>query len=139
MWSKHTPRLDIQGDNGLGGELGLGLLLLPVLGQALIAETCSLGIFLLVVGAEQVDIIIIIGGGSRGLGGVQGELRGVRAVCGVRLAGIAVEGGELILESGNVLVPAGGLGVLGGIGRRLESLEAGDVGLRGSVAIAGSN
>lgn len=95
VYIKRTPRLNIHGDDRLGGDLGLVLLLLAVLGQTLLTDTGSLGILLLVVRAEQVDIIVVLGGG--GLGGVQGDLGDLRAVDGVGLAGIAVEGGELIL------------------------------------------
>lgn len=129
---QRTPGLDIQGNNRLGSDLGLVLLLLAVLGQTLLTDTDSLGILLLVVRAEQVDIVVVLGGG--GLGGVQGDLGDLRAVDGVGLAGLALEGGELILECSNVLVPASGGGVLGGVGSLLEGLEDGDVGLGGRVA-----
>lgn len=129
---KRTPRLNIHGDNRLGSDLGLVLLLLAVLGQTLLTDTDGLGILLLVVRAEQVDIVVVLGGG--GLGGVQGDLGDLRAVDGVGLAGIALEGGELILECSNVLVPASSSRVLGGVGSLLEGLEDGDVGLGGRVA-----
>lgn len=132
---KRTPRLNIEGDNRLGGNLGLGSLLLAVGSQTLLTDTGSLGILLLVVRAEQVDIIVVLSGG--GLGGVQGDLGDLRAVDGVGLAGIALEGGELILVCGNVLVPTGSSRVLGGVGSLLEGLEDGDVGLAGREAIFG--
>lgn len=133
---KHTPRLDIHSDDRFGGGLGLALLLLAVLGETLLTDTFGLGILLLVVRAKQVDIIIILGG-SRGLGGVQGDLGGIRAVDGVGLGSIARESSELILVGGDVLVPPSGVGVLGRIGGGGEGLEGDNVGLGGRVAREG--
>lgn len=130
-----TPRLDVKSNEGLGDGLGLGLLLLPVLGKALLADAGSL-LILLLVAAEQVDIIVIttlslLRGGS----GVDGHLGSLRAVGAVGSSGITGEGGELALVAGDVLVPSGSVGVLLGVRGRGESLEDGDVGLRGALAI----
>lgn len=132
---KRTPRLDIQGDNRLGGGLRLVLLLLAVLGQALLADPGGLGIFLLVVTAEKVDILVLLLSGVGGLGRVQGDLGDVGTVDGVGLAGIAGEGGEVVLVRGDVLVPAGRVGVLGGVGGGAQGLEDDDISLRGRVAV----
>lgn len=129
----HTPRLNVHGDNGLGSNLRLGLLLGTVGSQTLFTDTGSLSVILLVVGAEQVDIVIILlSGGS--LGGVQGDCSDIRAVDGVRLTGITGEAGEVILEGGDVSVPAGSVGVLAGVGGRLQSLEAGNISLGSTIA-----
>src|SRR3569833_1168400 len=56
----HTARLHVQCHYRLGRRLGLGLLLLAVLSQALISDSRSLGIFLFVVAAEQVDVVIVL-------------------------------------------------------------------------------
>lgn len=113
-----TPGLDVEGDNRLGGRLGLGLLLLAVLGQALLADAGRLGVFFLVA-AEQIDVVIV---------------GGVGAVDGVGLGGVARQGAELVLERRNVLVPAGGVGIIVSVGAGLEGFEAGDIGLRGGMA-----
>lgn len=130
-----TPRLDVKSDNRLGDGLGLGGLLFVVLVEALLADTGSLGILLLVVASEQVDIVVVLLG-SGGLGGVQGSLGLVRAVLGVSLGGVAGQVGEVILERGDVLVPPSSVGVLGGVGSRAQGLVGDDVGLAGRVAVA---
>jgi hypothetical protein len=131
-----VPRLNVKGDDGLGGRLNLTLLLLSVLLQALLTDPDGLGILLLVVGAEKVDILIIIlSGGSRGLGGVQGNLSDLRAVGGVWLGGVTGEGLELIGVGSDVLVPSGSVGVLGCVWGGGDSLEGGNIGLGGVVAI----
>lgn len=133
---QHTPRLDVHGNDGLGGGLGLALLLLAVLGEALLTDAGSLGVLLLVVGTEEVDILILLlGGGGGGLGGVEGHLGDVGAVDGVGLAGITGEGGELLLVGGDVLVPTGSVGVLGGIGSGAQGLEDDNIGLGGRVPL----
>lgn len=132
--NQRTPRLDIHSDDGLGGGLCLSLLLLAVLCQTLLAELGSIGILLLiVVAAEQVDIVVILLS-SRGLGGVDCDLGDLGSVCCVGLGGVAGQGRELVLERGDVLVPARSVGILGGVGSRREGLEGGDIGLRGSVS-----
>lgn len=130
---QHTPRLDIEGDNGLGNSLGLGLLLLLVLGQSLITDTGSLGILLLVVRTEQVDIVVLLGL-LGGLGGVDGHLGDIRAVGSVGGSGITRESGEVALITGNVLVPSGSVRVLLGIRGARESLVGDDISLRGVEA-----
>jgi hypothetical protein len=130
-----TPRLDVKSDDGLGDGLGLGLLLLLVLGKSLLADAGSL-LVLLLVAAEQVDIVVITTLSLlRGLSGVDGHLGGLRAVGAVGSSGITGEGGELALVAGDVLVPSGSVGVLLGVRGRGESLEDGDISLRGALAI----
>lgn len=73
---EHTPWLDVECDNGLSGRLDLSCLLLVVLGQTLLLELLGLLVDLVVVAAEQVDLIIVLLLGLlRCLGGVEGELR----------------------------------------------------------------
>ena len=124
------------GDNGLGGRLDLAGLLLVVLGKTLSLQLLG-RLVNLVVGAEQVDLVIILllsGGGS--LGGVDRELGLLRAVRGVVLGWVTGQRGELRLPGEDVVVPAPCVGVL--LRRRdsLELLEDLDVGLRGGVAIS---
>lgn len=135
-WETHTPWLDVHGDDRLGSGLGLSGLLASVLGKTLLSYPDGLGILLLVVGTEKVNLVIVLllGGLLRGLGGVQGELAGVGAVGGVLLGWVTRERRELGLERGNVLVPAVGVGELLDGGLALEGLEGLDVGLRRSVA-----
>lgn len=130
-----TPWLDVKGNDRLGGNLGLGGLLLLVGSETLLTDANGLRVLLLV-GAEQVDVIVVLssGLGGRSLGRVHGDLGDLRAVDGVGLGSITGESGELILERGNVLVPPGSGRVLGGIRGAGESLEGGDIGLRRSVA-----
>lgn len=134
---EHTPGLDIHGDDGLGSDLGLGSLLLAVGSETLLTDTGSLSILLLIVGAEKVDILLLLGGSLGGLGGVDGDLGDLRAVGGVGGRRVTGEGGELVLVGGDVLVPAGSVGVLLGGGSILQGLEDGNISLGGSVAIRG--
>lgn len=127
-----TPGLDIHDNDGLGSSLGLGSLLLLVGSQALLADTGSLGILLVVVTAEQVDVVILLVGGGR-LGGVQSVSDVVGAIDGVRLGGITGQGRKVGLVRGDVLPPASGVGILGGVGALLQGLEAGNIGLGGGV------
>lgn len=127
---KITPGLDLHGDNGLRGGLGLVLLLLLVLSQALLADPGRLLILLLVIAAEEVDVLLRLGV----LGGVDGQLLGLRAVAAVRLGGIAGEVGEITLVRGDVLVPARRVGVLLGVRGGLDGLVNGNISLRGRVA-----
>lgn len=128
---RRTPRLDVHGDDGLGGRLDDALLLLAVLSQALLSDPDGLRVLLLVVTTEEIDIVVILVRGS----GVYGNLAGLGAVCGVVLGRIAGETGELGLVRGDVLVPARGMGVLRSVRRSLESLEDGYIGLRGRIAV----
>jgi hypothetical protein len=76
QYLEHTPWLDVECDNGLGSRLDLSGLLLVVLGQTLLLELLGLLVDLLVVTAEQVDLIIVLLLSLlRCLGGVEGELR----------------------------------------------------------------
>merc|ERR1712230_95389 len=54
------PRLDIHSHNGLSSRLGFALLLLLILCKTLISDSLGLSILLLVITAEQVDIIILL-------------------------------------------------------------------------------
>jgi hypothetical protein len=73
---RHTPWLDIECDDRLGSRLNLAGLLLVVLSQALRLELLGLLINLVVVAAEQVDLVIVLLLGLLGgLGRVEGELR----------------------------------------------------------------
>jgi len=131
-----TPWLDFKSNDGLGGGLGFTLLLLLVLGESLVPYPGGLGILLLVVAAEEIDIIVVLSLGLLlwCLGGVDGKLSGLWAVGGVLLGRVTWERGELGLERGDVLVPTVCVRVLGGVGLRLDGLEGLDVGLRRSVA-----
>jgi len=133
---KLTPWLDVHGDNRLGSGLRLAGLLGGVLLEALLTDTGVLGILLLVVGTEEIDIIIVIvlSVGS-GLGGVDGELSRLGTVGSELLGGVTGERGELGLERGDVLVPAGSVGVLGDLGGSLQGLEGLDIGLGRTVAM----
>lgn len=125
------PGLDVESDDRLGGGLGtLGLLLRLVLSQALLADSDSLGVLLLIVATEQVDVIVLLGGSGGGSGGGHR----LRAVGGVGSGGIAGEGGEVRLVAGDVLVPAGSVDVLAGVRGRLNGLEDSNIGLRSSVS-----
>lgn len=133
--TKLTPRLDVKSDDRLGDGLRLGGLLLTVSSETLLTDLGSLSILLLVVTAEQVDIIIILRSLLGGIGGVDGQVSRLRAVGRVSLGGVARESGELALVRGNVLVPSGGVRVLLSVGSLLGSLEDGDISLRGTVTI----
>lgn len=123
----HTPRLDIHSNNRLGGDLRLGRLLLLVGSKTLLTDSDGLGVLLLVA-AEQVDIVILLLSGRR-LGGVQGDLGDIGSVDGVGLGGVTGEGGELLLEGVDVLVPSRGVGVLGSVRGAAESLQSGNISL----------
>lgn len=120
------PRLDVEGDDGLGGSLGLasGLLLL-VLGESLGLDSLSLGILLLV-RAKEVNIIVVLllfgGGGSSSRSGSRAERAGSGGL-------VTRESGELLGVRGNVLVPAGSIDVLLGIGGRASGLVDSDISL----------
>jgi hypothetical protein len=133
--ARRTPRLDVQSDNGLGGGLRtLGLLLLAVLFETLLADLGSLLVLLLVVAAEQVDIVVLLLG-RRGLGGVQGGSNNFWAVDGVGLGRVTGEGSKVIVEAGDVLVPTRGVGVLGRSRGLLECLEDGNICLGRRVSV----
>lgn len=130
MEMKHTPGLNLESHEGLGNGLGLGLLLLAVLSKASLTLLDDLRVLLLIIGAEEVHVVVVVG--SLGVGG---QLSGLRAVGSVGLGGIAGEGGVLSLERGDVLVPASSVGVLLGVRGTGEGLEGHDIGLGGSIAI----
>ena len=137
MGRARTPGLDVHRDDRLGGDLGLEVLLGAVGGQALLADADGLGVLLLVVAAEEVDVLVLLLLRRGSLGGVQGNLGDLGAVDGVGLAGIAGQGREVVLVRGDVLVPAGRVGVLGGVGGGAQGLEGDGISLRGRVAVGG--
>ena len=117
------PRLDVNGDNRLGSGLrALGSLLSGVLSKSLLLELLSLLIDLIVVRAEEINIIVIL----LSSGGTE-----------VRSLGVLVTGESLKLsrESINLGVPLSGLGVLLGIGLGANSLEDNNISLGGSRAL----
>lgn len=128
-----TPRLDVHGDDRFGSRLSLAGLLLPVLLKPLSLDPLGL-LINLVVGAEKVDIVVVVSGGGGSLGRVDRKLALLGTVGGVRLGWVAGQGGELGLERGNVLVPASGVGELLDGGGRLEGLEGLDIGLGRTIA-----
>lgn len=139
-FAKLTPRLHVQGDNRLGRRLRLPRLLRRILLQSLLPNPRGLGILLLIVGAEEIDIVVVNRSLLlllRRLGRVDGELAGLGTVGGVSLAWVAREGGELGLEGRDVLVPAVGVRVLFDLRGLLEGLEGLDVGLGGAVTTRG--
>jgi hypothetical protein len=72
----HTPWLDVECDNGLGSRLGLAGLLLVVLGETLSLELLGLLVNLVVVRAEQVDLIVVLLSSLLRRGGrVDGQVR----------------------------------------------------------------
>ena len=101
-----TPGLDVQGDDGLGSSLYLASLLLVVLGEALSLDALSL-LILLVVRAEQVNLVIVLSLGLLlgGTGGVEGKLAGLGAVGSSLLGRVTGEGLEFTLEGEDVVVP----------------------------------
>jgi len=128
-----VPWLDIHGDNRLGSWLGLACLLLGVLSETLFSDTSGLGIFLLVVTSEEINIVVILLLlGS--LGGVDGKLAGLWSVGGVWLGRVTWEGREFGLVRGDVLVPAVGMGELLRCWGSLDGLEGLDIGLGRTVA-----
>lgn len=132
---KHTPGLDLQGHKRLSSGLGaLGGLLGLVLLEALVALSDSGSILLLRVGTKEVLLLVLLGL----VLGVDGELGGLRAVGSEGLGGVTGEGGELALVRGDVLVPAGNVGVLGSVGGGAEGLESHNIGLAGGIAIENS-
>lgn len=132
-----TPRLDVKSDNRLGCRLYFAGLLLVVLSQTLGLYPLSLRILLLIVAAEQVDLVVILLGSLLGcLGRVDGELRGLRAIGGVLLGWVARQGLKLALEGEDVVVPAPCVRELLWGRDLLDLLEDLDVGLRWSVAVS---
>jgi hypothetical protein len=134
MQSGH--RTPTQGDDRLGGRLDLASLLLVVLGQTLLLDSGSLRVFLLVVAAEEVNLIVVLGLSLllRCLGGVDGQLGGLGAVGGEILGWVAGKGIELALEGEHVVVPAPRVRVLFWGRDLLDLLVDLDIGLRWGVA-----
>ena len=131
---KHTPGLDVHGDDRLGSRLYLAGLLLVVLGKTLSLDLLGLGILLLVAAAEKVDLVVVLSLLLGSLGGVDSEVAGLRAVGGEVLGGVTRQGLELTLEGEEVVVPAPCVGELLGGGDLLDLLEDLDIGLGGRVA-----
>jgi len=131
-----TPGLDVKGDNRLGSRLYLAGLLLVVLSKTLSLDALSL-LINLVVGAEQVDIVVVLSLGLLlgGSSGVEGELAGLGAIGGGLLGWVTGEGLELALEGEEVVVPPPGVRELLGGRDLLDLLEDLDVGLRWGVAV----
>ncbi|KAB8437347.1 hypothetical protein FH972_025027 [Carpinus fangiana] len=115
-------------------RLDLASLLLTVLLQTLRLQLLCLGILLLVIGAEEVDIVVIVGRSSSACW-VDGQGRGLGAVGGDLLGWVTRECGELGLEAGDVLVPAGRVWELLDSWCLGDSLEDLDIGLGGSVTL----
>lgn len=128
----HTPRLDLHGDDGLGGGLDLAGLLGLVLLETLVALSDDLGVLLLRLGTEEVLIIVLLLGLVLGVGR---KLGGLGTVGSEGCGGVTREGGEFALVRGDVLVPAGSVGVLGSVRGGAEGLEGHDIGLAGRVAV----
>jgi hypothetical protein len=102
----------LQGDNGFGSVQGftssellgrLGGFGLLVFGDSLGLDSLGLGVLLLVILTEEVDLVVILllssglGLGRRGTGGSEGLALG--------------QGAVLVRERGDVLVPSGDVGV----------------------------
>jgi hypothetical protein len=118
------PRLDIKGDDRLSSGLRtLGSLLSSVLSKSLLLELLSLLIDILVVGAKEINVLIV--------------LLSIGSSTKVRSLGILVtrESLKLRRESINLGVPLSGLGVLLGIGLGANSLEDNNISLGGSRAL----
>ena len=125
-----------QGDNRLGGRLGLASLLLIVLGQTLLLDPGSLRVLLFVVAAEEVNLIVVLSLSLLlgCLGGVDGQVGRLGAVSSEVLGGVAGKGVELALEGEHVVVPAPCVGVLFWGRDLLDLLVDLDIGLRWGVA-----
>lgn len=130
------PRLDVNGDDRLGSGLStLSSLLSSVLSKSLLLQLLSLVIDLIVVRAKEIDIIVLLlSSRGSGLGGSgRGSSRGSSLAKVRGLGGLVTrEGDELRSVSLDVGVPAGGVGELGSIGGRADSLEDNNISL-GSV------
>lgn len=123
--------LNIHGDHRLGGRLGLALLLLLVLSEAALTLSDDLSVFLLVVGAEQVNLIVVLGS----LLGVLGHGHSIGAIGGESLGRVTGKAGELGLVGLDVVVPAVGVGVVLNGGLLGDGLEGDDIGLGRSIAV----
>jgi hypothetical protein len=93
---KHTPWLNIHSDNRLGGRLYFTSLLLVVLGQTIFSQLSGFcGFLLIVVTAEQIDLIIIFLGLLLWCLGVDWELADFWSVGGVVFGWVTWERGEV--------------------------------------------
>ena len=111
-----------RGTTYLGNSLWLSSFLLVVRGNAFGLDALGLGILLLIVGTEEVDLVVVVVLSSSGRGtSDKGVARGAGAGQRVELGGVRLDVG----------VPAGS--VLGG-GSCLDRLEDDDIRLRGDVA-----
>merc|ERR1712230_7248 len=90
------PRLDIHSHDGLSSRLSFAFLLLSIFFKTFISDSLGLGILLLVITAEQVDIIILLLSSGRCLCWVQGDLCDIWAVGCVWLGSVTRESGELL-------------------------------------------
>ena len=108
----------------LRNGLGLRRLLRVVGSDTLSLDALGLGV-LLVIGSEEVDLIVIL----LSLGGSSGSTaeEGLASRAGAR------EGAKLSLVGLDVIVPAGNVGVCGRVGGRRDGLEDSDVRLRRGV------
>lgn len=107
----------------------LGCLARLVVGQTLLPNALSFNVYFFVA-AEQINVLVIVAGWLRNY-----DRNCFRPVVFVGLGGITCETGKLSLVGGNVLVPSGGVGVLSGVGGRVDSPEADSIGLRGRIAV----
>jgi hypothetical protein len=135
MHRTHTPWLDIKCDNRLGGRLDLASLLLVVLGQTLGLELLGLLVDLIVVAAEQVELVIVLLSLLGCRGRVQSDLRRVGSVSSELLGGVTGKGLKLALKGEEVVVPAPCVRELLWSGNLLNLLEDLHVGLRWGVAV----
>lgn len=111
------PRLDINGDNGLGSSLGsLSSLLSSVLSKSLLLQLLSLLIDFLIVGSKEINILVLLLFSIN-----RAKVRGLS---------VLVTGKSLKVsrESLNLGVPSGSLRVLGSRGRT-NSLENNNISL----------
>lgn len=135
------PWLDVEGDDGLGGgSWTLGCLLLLVLCDSLSLNSGGLGVLLLVVRAEEVDVVVVsssvvVDGDGLGGGRLDASVGSGREESGGACR-VTVEVRVLLLEGCNVGEPSGNVGVLVGV-RCRASLEDGNVGTGDSVATRG--
>jgi hypothetical protein len=135
MLRTHTPWLDIECDNGLRGRLRLASLLLVVLGETLGLELLSLLVDLVVVAAEQVDLVVILFSLLRRRSRIEGDLGRVRAVGSELLGWVTRQGLKLALKGEDVVVPAPCVWVFLWCWDLLNLLEDLYVGLRWGVAV----
>lgn len=127
------PRLHVERDERLRGRLDLALFLLLVLGQSLLALGDNFWVFFLLVGTEEVDFVIVVGGG--GVLRVHRYRNSLGAIGSEGFGWVAGEGGEVGIVGLDMVVPAVGVGIeLDGRGF-FKGLEADNVGLRWLVSV----